>query len=235
MSFDGIALNQIAVAPAPEFDSVRGTIAFWMKSTNVTATPNPYAAIYDRRAPTGGDIIYQEPGGHLSNQAQIPGSTVNSQTTVQNVTDNKWHHIAYLYDQRTGGSVSFYVDGALDTSKVNSAEWIWVPEQQLEIGDSHDTFWAGYNGFLDEFRIYNRVLSASEIAELAGVVLSPTLQFSVAQNKLTLSWSATGFALQENSDPSNQAGWTAVPNGDVSPVIITIPATGAKFYRLKNL
>ena len=77
MSFDGLVQNQITIAPAPEFDLVRGTIAFWMKSPEVTPTPNPYAAIFDRRAQapdgfptTGGDVIYQDPSGHLANQAQ---------------------------------------------------------------------------------------------------------------------------------------------------------------------
>src|SRR5262245_34975097 len=51
MFFDGVSLNQIAVASASDFDSQVGTIAFWMKSTNVTEnTSGAYAMLFDRRA-----------------------------------------------------------------------------------------------------------------------------------------------------------------------------------------
>jgi hypothetical protein len=111
-----------------------------------------------------------------------------------------------------------------------------VTDETLEFGKSHDTYWSAYHGYLDDFRIYNRVLSASEIAQLAGVVVSsPTLNFSLAGGKLTLTWSPSGFVLQENSNLGNPGGWTNVPNGDVSPVVITLPGTGANFYRLKKL
>jgi hypothetical protein len=102
------------------------------------------------------------------------------------------------------------------------------------LGASHDAYWSAYGGFLADFRIYNRVLSASEIAGLAGVVSSPTLNFSVAAGKLTLSWTSSGFVLQQNTQVANAAGWTNVANGAVSPMVITLPAAGANFYRLKK-
>ncbi len=60
----------------------------------------------------------------------------------------------------------------------------------------------------------------------------PTLVLTVSGNTLTISWSGTGFVLQQNSDLGNPAGWTAVPNGATSPVIIT-PSGSQMFYRLK--
>jgi hypothetical protein len=89
------APDQITVAPEPELDSMRGTIAFWMESSNVTQLPNPYAILFDRRAQkadglstTGGDVIYQGPDGHLDNQAQTAAAgTVNAQSTGFMVTD----------------------------------------------------------------------------------------------------------------------------------------------------
>jgi hypothetical protein len=175
------------------------------------------------------------PDGHISDQAEVAGrSPANEFSTLANPTDGKWHHVAYVYDQTTKGFISFYIDGVLDGTHNNSQSWYWVPEEMIELGKSHDTYWSAYGGFLDDFRIYNRVLTASEIAGLAGVVAPPTLDFSVAGGKLTLSWSQTGFALQENSNLSNSAAWTNVANGNVSPVVITLPPTGANFYRLKK-
>ena len=243
MGFDANVPSQVTVAAAPDLNSMRGTIAFWMESSQTTPTPNPYAMLFDRRAMpadgvpvTGGDVLFQLPDGHISDQAEVANrSRANAFSSSANPTDGKWHHVAYLFDQTAKGSITFYVDGVLDGTHNNSQSWYWVPEETIELGKSHDGYWSAYAGFLDDFRIYNRALSASEIAQLAGVVVRPILALSAAGRQLTLSWSQTGFVLQENVNLANSTGWTNLANGAVSPVVITLPATGAKFYRLKNL
>jgi len=197
------------------------------------AASPPRATVQSRAA--RGDVIYQLPDGHLSDQAEVAArSRANEFSTIANLTDGKWHHVAYVFDQTARGFISFYVDGLLDGTHNNSQSWYWVPEETIELGKSHDAYWSAYGGFFDDFRIYNRVLSAIEIAGLSGVVVSPTLSFSVAGGKLQLSWSQAGFVLQQNSDVTNQVAWTNVVNGDVSPVVITLPPTGATYYRLKK-
>lgn len=242
MSFDPTVPGQITLAGTADLNSMRGTIAFWMETLPTSPSPTTETMLLDRRAMpgsglpvTGGDVIYQALDGHLSDQAEVAGrSRANQLATVANPSDGKWHHIAYVYDQTTKGYVGFYVDGVLDGTHNNSQSWYWVTDETLELGKSHDTYWSAYHGFLDDFRIYNRVLSASEIAALAGVVTSPTLDFAVSGGKLTLSWAATGFVLQQNSQVASAAGWTNVVNGGVSPVVFPLPATGANFYRLKK-
>jgi hypothetical protein len=235
MSFDPTVPSQITLAAAPDLNSMRGTIAFWMESLLTTPAPATEAMIFDRRG-TAGDVIYQlTPDGHLSNQAEAAGGArANQFSTVASPTDGKWHHVAYVYDQTAQGFISFYIDGVLDGTHNNSQSWSWESDEEVELGKSHDSYWSAYNGFLDELRIYNRVLSANEIAGLAGVVSSPTLNFSVAGGKLTLSWSSTGFVLQQNTQVANVAGWTNVATGDISPVVISLPGAGANFYRLKK-
>src|SRR5439155_24889424 len=136
---------------------------------------NAYAILFDRRA-AGGDVIYQNPDGHLVNQAQqATGGGANSQTTGANLTDGVWHHVAYVYNQAVLGAVSIYVDGVVDTTATNALAWSWASDQEVEIGASHATFWSGYSGFLDDFRIYDRMLSASEVADVAGLGTSPRI------------------------------------------------------------
>jgi hypothetical protein len=290
MNLDGFVPSLITVAAAPDLNSTVGTIAFWMKSTEVTANPNANAIIFDRRT-AGGEVIYQDATGHLTNQAQqASGGAANSQTSAANVTDglwhhiayvydqsvsgyaaiyvdgvldtsaangplseqaevtgreranefsskanltdDRWHHVAYVYDQTARGFVAFYVDGLLDGSRNNARSWYWVPDQIIELGKSHDAWWSAYTGFLDDFRIYNRVLTASEIADLAGVAIAPTLSVTLAGRNLTLTWTQAGYVLQENRDLGNAAGWTNVAGGDASPVTVTIAVTGASFYRV---
>ena len=244
MSFDPTVPSQITLAGTADLNSMRGTIAFWMETLPTSPSPTTETMLLDRRAMpadgvpvTGGDVIYQALDGHISDQVEVAGgSRANQLATVANPSDGKWHHVAYVYDQTDKGYVGFYVDGALDGTHNNSQSWYWVTDETLELGKSHDSYWTAYHGYFDDFRIYNRVLSASEIAGLAGVAAnSPTLNFSVAGGKLTLSWSQTGFNLQENSNLTNSVGWTNVANGGVSPAVIPLPPSGANFYRLKNL
>jgi len=241
MSFDPTVPSQITLAGTADLNSMRGTIAFWMETLPTSPAPTAETMLLDRRAMpidgvpvTGGDVIYQALDGHLSDQAEVAGrSRANQLATLANPSNGKWHHIAFVFDQTAKGYVGFYVDGVLDGTHNNSQSWYWVTDETLELGKSHDTYWSAYHGYLDDFRIYNRVLSATEIAGLAGVVANaPTLNFSVAGGKLTLSWTQTGFTLQQNSNLTNSSGWADVPNGNVSPVVITLPPTGANFYRL---
>ena len=234
MSFDPTVPSQITIAPNPTLNSVRGTIAFWMEAPVPSTSPD-YVDIVDHRSSVG-DAIYQVPNGNISDQAILgPGQVVCSLPTSVNLSDDKWHHLAYLYDQTAGGFVSFYVDGVLNVGQSNNVAWSWDPNKEIEIGRSDDPWWAGYSGYLADFRIYSRVLSASEIAQLAGLPAAPPLlSITVANGQLTLSWSAAGFVLQQNSSLANSSGWANVPNGNVSPVKLAVPATGAGFYRLKG-
>jgi hypothetical protein len=83
------------------------------------------------------------------------------------VDDGYWHHIVAIYD----GTMRLYIDGQLqsDTSTNNYSR----TNRNLLIGAKRtyttQTVKKGYiTGHLDEFRLYNRALSQSEICELAG-------------------------------------------------------------------
>jgi hypothetical protein len=67
--------------------------------------------------------------------------------------------------------------------------------QQIELGRLHDTFWRAYNGFLDDFRLYNRILTAAEIAQVASsdalvdaAALQVRFNFSGPADGVTLTW-----------------------------------------------
>ncbi len=75
----------------------------------------------------------------------------------------RWHHIAGTYDGKTQ---KIYIDGVLR----NSETWegnIETGDDPLDIGGkvADDNNW--YKGSITELKIYNRALSASEIATLA--------------------------------------------------------------------
>ena len=137
-----------------------------------------------------------------------------------------------MFDQGVNGFIRIYVDGQFAASNTNSAPWTWDPVKEIELGKTSDTFWRRFNGFLDDVQFYYRILSAAEVGQ--SLALGPSIQFSRSGNQLTLSWSGTGFVLQQNADLSNPAGWSNVAGGTTSPVTVPISPSGNNYYRLRK-
>jgi hypothetical protein len=100
----------------------------------------------------------------------------------------------------------------------------------------------GINGSLDEFRIYNGILSLEEIqaSDLLGpgtmLSTTATLSVSLSGGNTVLSWplASAGFALETSTNL--QSGWTTLTNAPSisgSTWQIVLPGTGSSaFYRL---
>ena len=88
------------------------------------------------------------------------------------ITDTKWHHIAVTYD---GSTTRYYLDGNADGSPAYSTTFN-NGGAVYGIG-SDPTFGGFFNGYIDDVRIYNRVLTGSEITQLYKMA-SPTMQAS---------------------------------------------------------
>jgi hypothetical protein len=224
--------NQIVVPPHADFNSTKGTIAFWMKSAGNDTSVGDYAAIIFDRRTDNGDVISLVDDGTLYVQAFSHNFHVNQFGTTNIINNDQWHHVAYVYDQGVYGSIRIYVDGQLAASNPNSGPWSWDPAEEIELGKSHDTFWRRFDGYLDDVQFYARILSTAEVVQ--SMTLGPSISFSRVGNQLTLSWPLTGFVLQENSNLSNSAGWSNVSGGSSSPVTVTISNSVNKYYRLKQ-
>ena len=95
--------------------------------------------------------------------AQIKDSTLSMLTlTGPTVNDGAWHHVALTYT--SGGTTTLFVDGSSVQS--GNAPSFTTSTQALRIGESIDTFWGNFQGSLDDVRIWNRILSSSEISSL---------------------------------------------------------------------
>ena len=79
-----------------------------------------------------------------------------------NVADGRWHHLLGTYD---GTNVDLYLDGTLVKTSAQALNTSGSGALKLgnDYGDNHP-----YTGYMAAVRIYDRVLSASEIASLAG-------------------------------------------------------------------
>lgn len=102
-----------------------------------------------------------------------------------NLLNNSWHHMAFVYDAATS-KMSYYVDGqALTGLPANLTNWIdgATPHGAMKLKNTSNFILGGWNkhagvsgptddwiqswqGGLDQFRLYNKVLTASEIQAL---------------------------------------------------------------------
>ncbi len=230
---------QIAIPTNADFNSPLGTICFWMLSGIPNAGTG--SMLVDRRT-TAGLVLFLDgvPSGGLD--VQYTGGA--SFAAGGYVVDSNWHHVAITYDQSASGTVSVYVDGAQVGSAANTSAWSWDANQEIELGRSHDPYWQTYNGQMDDFRIYSRVLTDTEIATIATPATSDTLvdtaalkvryNFDTSGGGMSLAWPAG--TLQSSPTLGPTAVWTPVP-GAFSPYPFLppppiSPAATTMFYRV---
>jgi hypothetical protein len=98
--------------------------------------------------------------------------------------DGNWHHIVYSYDQPTA-KMTYYFDGAVVTglngtqtngpANVNFEQVTNVVlggwNKHASIAGPTDEWIRSYNGLLDQFRMYNKALSATEVQSLFNAKL----------------------------------------------------------------
>ena len=97
----------------------------------------------------------------------LVGGGYEDDLSVAGFWDTNWHFIALTYD---GTTAKLYADGVLKTSAAKT--WNLVPNafyigEQIAVSPYYNSaqYW---NGNIDNVRVYNRALSATEIASLAA-------------------------------------------------------------------
>ena len=137
--------------------------------------------------------------------------TVNNHGTYTTArfAANVWYHLVMVFDgTQPTNNLQFYVNGSPDILTTISYNSVPRNATSLHIGAKSATDANGFNGLIDEVRIYKRVLSLSEIQALAQAVpsdigpvitTSPSLSGSVGQAlPLTASVSSTSNTLSYN-------------------------------------
>ncbi len=150
---------------------------------------------------------------------------------------NQWQHVAATWDgSAQGANIHIYINGVLaDGSAVNGSGGLDNDSgTPLAIGNRAVDLARGFDGTIDEVRVYNGVLSAAEIAALVtGTSPPPDTQAptvptglatsNVTATSLTLSWSASTDL--PNPGGSGIGGYYVYRNGTTSPIATVTSGT----------
>ena len=126
------------------------TVSFWLNSTSATN-----AQVWQMGPYVSCEYLYQ---------LDVIGCSDDNENTVvvstTHIDDGSWHLVTY---DVTATNESLYIDGELQASKTSTPAGL--PRNSCFGGGG---CWGGvyFKGFLDDVRVYNRALSASEVSDL---------------------------------------------------------------------
>jgi beta-lactam-binding protein with PASTA domain len=181
MSFDGGDNINVPDGAATKLDLTNGmTIEAWVNPSSMNGWES--VAYKDRGAAGTGLLSYAlyahdggastPPAGYVRTSAGGPDRGIQGGTA--RLPLNTWSHIAVTYTTAVGGStLRFYVNGALVNTVTGPNQNIVAGNQPLRIGNSNAVISEGFNGLIDEIRIYNRALSLTEIGSDMSTPIVP--------------------------------------------------------------
>ena len=236
-AFDFDGSNQFVQIPdAPALEPTNFTWACWFNATNTTG------ALVCKPVSGGSDDSYSlwfqngSLNGKICNTTNEGAKLSYGFTPVPGV----WYQAALTFDNSSEAE-TLYVDG-VPVASGNAGVQIGYDSSPVLIGADNDfgSTVLAFTGEIDEVMLYDRVLSADEIAAIynGGTVSNAppaTASLSIASvgNQSVLFWptSLTNYTLQSVTNLSS-TNWTAVT--DAVPVIaFTVSNTApARFFQL---
>lgn len=144
------------------------TISLWIK-----ATDNQVGVLVNKYENLANNGYYLAVGNRFSPSEQITfmvdESSEDRIVSNQNITNGQWHHIVAVYAGGNGSKL--YIDGKEQSVSRDGKTLDRVgtaPGRSFKIGTYSPGGYSNFNfkGTMDDVRIYNRVLSSSEIKSL---------------------------------------------------------------------
>lgn len=140
--------------------------------------------------------------GKLAFVARNASDISGSMTGNTNLSATTWYHLMVV---RSGTTMRIYINGVEETLSAGSSTFptgdFWEGSAKLDIGNEatnggqttfNATEW--FNGTLDEFRIYNKALSPSEISQLYNFAPGPKAHWKFDENTGTSAFDTASSA-----------------------------------------
>jgi len=152
----------VTVTSIPATGSNGISFAFWMRANSTDISSN----VFDfGNGAANNNIIFGISKGYI--YVNVYSSTTSN--LLENfyslyVNDNKWRHYAWVI--QSNGTYQFYINNVLQYSTTSGNSYpVSVIRTSNYIGKSNTTY-PYFNGGIDDFRIYNRSLTSTEISDI---------------------------------------------------------------------
>jgi len=138
--------------------------SLWIKKSTSTALG------YVLNKGLASQILTIGPNGNLS--SRFGWSTSDAyRVSSDRISDTNWHHVVVTYKNSIGEKPEIYLDGNklanFDSQNVAAGSRVYDGSYNLTIGgaDSGQGSMGNFNGFVDELKIYDRILSPAEVQQ----------------------------------------------------------------------
>jgi hypothetical protein len=156
--------NTIAIAPTGSH-----SLSFWYKSNNTGQDNKRLLTIKGTTISSGwnnynNSLGFYTGAGVSSGSNAVAGVTRVAQIPDASINNNVWHHLAYTISSTTSWNI--YLDGTAYSGAVSGEGRSFNSGSRFAVttydgGDSYNTI-----GGVDQIRLFNRILTASEIEDL---------------------------------------------------------------------
>jgi len=147
MKFDSASSSYINLGTTPNTGDI--SISFWVKYSTGSST---YVA-------SGDGIFAYLRFNSTQSKLSFVYANVNYDLTTD-IKDGNWHHVVVTYDQ-SASTVKGYTDGSLSETHINKSAGT---TNNIKTIGAWNTGSTGYfNGAIDEFAVFNRVLTSAQV------------------------------------------------------------------------
>ena len=185
------------------------TIAGWHKSSSVTSD----TIVFSDNQSNMNYMLGFDSGGYIVFSYNDTGQTYSSSATYSSA--DTWQHIAFTFTPGTGSSAKLYVNGSLVGGSWSSGTGNVAPVadgRPVSIGcwNSNGTPESDYvSATIDDVRIYNRILTATEIAALVTEKNALVAHYKLDESSGTTAADSSGYANDGTLQGPPYSTWSA--------------------------
>ncbi|ETR71276.1 MAG: hypothetical protein OMM_02609 [Candidatus Magnetoglobus multicellularis str. Araruama] len=153
------------------------------------------------------------PSGVLSVQVLNAGGQEKAYSGSTTINDNEWHHVAYTYDNGLD-TLNLYVDGVLEITSVSVNQALTGLSINDEINIGGDSAGSSYmSGSIDEVRVWNSVLSITDIRDNMCKKIDPVPGSLIAYYRFDQDFGSTLYDLSASNNDCIVSGATWASSG----------------------
>ena len=190
-------------------------ISFWFRSNpsevkvNTNTTGNGMPLFESRPSGDGnrsGMMLFINDDGQLTLQPRNASGTSTTLATTKTYTDDLWHHVVIISGQKLGDKVALYVDGIAEIQGELANDCELQSTIPYCFGHAYNsTSWHTYKGQIADIRLFNREVSATDVAQLREEnVASRNVTGTFIETKVSvLDGTVAGYAF-ENDIKANE-------------------------------